>query len=159
MQCTAGTTTFHFSAAAGNNSSYCLGANCSIEWMTIRSAAGQSIALSGGCTTTCEVCQPVACTNICIAPQRMKPQGENTTWDGSYFLMEKCGAGVTCRETACAPPGKYIATMCATLDGSDGGMGAFCSITQQGAAPQRVCVDVPFDYPSATVVEGVIPTK
>jgi len=30
-------------------------------------------------------------------------------------------SGITCSDTACAPPGKYIATMCATPDGSDAG--------------------------------------
>jgi hypothetical protein len=94
-----------------------------------------------------------------MAPERMKPEGETTTWDGSYFATSKCDVGghggggidgTTCNATACAPPGKYIATMCATPDMSDAG-GAVCSVTQQ-----PVCVEVTFDYPSAMVVDGVI---
>jgi hypothetical protein len=97
-----------------------------------------------------------------MTPERMKPEGETTTWDGSYFVMNHCTAGqggggingTPCNDNLCAPPGKYIATMCATLDEPDAG-GAACSLTQQ----QQVCVDVPFDYPSSTVVDGVIGTQ
>ncbi len=151
-QCTAGMVTFHLSAADGNNTDYCVGAGCSVEWMTVRSAAGQAINLASGCTTTCEKCQPVACTNLCIAPQRMKADGETTTWDGTYFQASKCNATTTCSQMQCAAPGQYIATMCAALSPPDSGLAGFCGITGQ----QPTCVAVPFDYPSTTVVEGVI---
>jgi hypothetical protein len=82
----------------------------------------------------------------------MKPDGETTTWDGTYFEPGQCGNGqIACHNKQCAPPGKYVATMCASRSTSDAGTVGFCM-----ASATPTCVDVPFDYPSATTVEGVI---
>jgi hypothetical protein len=141
------------SAAGDKSSDYCVGANCGSSWVTVKSADGQALNLSGGCQTTCQDCQPIACSNLCIAPQEMKAEGESLSWDGSYFVQSTCGQNYSCNNTACAAPGSYVATMCASPnDSGDAGVAGFCSNT--GADP--VCVDVAFEYPSDTVVEGVI---
>jgi hypothetical protein len=101
----------------------------------------------------------MACTNVCIAAERLKMEGAMTTWDGSYFQASTCGAGKSCFEDACAPPGKYLAHMCAYPDGEDGGAGPFCSFNPQAVPAKAVCVEVPFDFPSTGVVEGTIGPK
>jgi hypothetical protein len=154
VACTAGTTTFHITEAAGTD--YCVGAQCTLNWVTVKSATGKAMSLSGACLTTCEVCQPIACgAAACIAPQRIKPEGQSLTWDGTYYEPGKCGAGISCQEKQCAPPGHYVATMCANKATSDAGIAGFCS--NFDFTP--TCVDVEFDYPSMKPVEGVIGVK
>ncbi len=148
--CTSGTTTFHMSAA-GSSSGYCVGSNCSNVWVTVTSKDGQSINIAPQCLTTCDACNPIGCAASCAAPQPMKPEGESLTWDGSYWVQSTCGAQVACQARQCAAPGGYVAKMCAYRSISDAGLTGFCA-----ASPTPTCVDVEFDYPSATVVEGVL---
>jgi len=149
--CTGAMTTFHMTEAAGTD--YCVGAQCTLNWVSVKSMSGKVMSLSGGCVTSCAVCQPIACgVGACIAPQRIKPEGQSLTWDGTYFEPSKCGAGISCQEKQCAPPGHYIATMCANKSTSDAGVAGFCA----GVDFTPTCVDVEFDYPSMKPVEGVI---
>ena len=154
VQCTGATTTFHLTEAAGTD--YCVGTQCTSDWVSVKSMSGKVMSLSGGCVTTCAVCQPIACGAIaCIAPLRIKPEGQSRTWDGTYFEPSKCGAGLSCQEKQCAPPGHYIATMCANKSTSDAGVAGFCA----GVDFTPTCVDVEFDYPSMKPVEGVVGAK
>src|SRR5262249_5856815 len=140
VTCTAGMTTFHLTEAAGTD--YCVGAQCTLSWVSVKSAAtGKAMSLSGGCVTSCSVCQPIACgVGACIAPQHLKPEGQTLTWDGTYYELSKCGAGVSCQEKQCAPPGHYVATMCANKNTSDAGVAGFCG----GIDFTPTCVDVEF---------------
>jgi hypothetical protein len=52
----------------------------------------------------------------------------------------------------CAAPGRYVATMCAARRTDDAGPNALCVPTLN-----PTCVDVEFDYPSASIVEGKLP--
>jgi hypothetical protein len=81
----------------------------------------------------------------------MAPQGETFEWDGTDWQPGMCGAAMTCRSHQCAAPGHYIAKMCASHSVPDGGIAGKCSPT-----PVLTCVDVPFDYPTAAVVEGMV---
>jgi hypothetical protein len=130
---------------------YCVGVQCSNTFVSVKSAGGQLMQLSGGCTTSCDVCQPIACGMSCIAPQHMTPEGQTLTWDGTYFVASKCGMDFTCEYKQCAPPGQYVARMCANKSTSDAGVNNFCM-----ADPTPTCVDVTFDYPSPTPVVGVL---
>ena len=147
--CTAGTATFHLSAADGRNTSYCVGIGCTAEWVTVRTPGGVAMPIAFGCSTSCEDCIPVGCPAICITPKRMKSDGERLTWDGTYFPDATCGAKQPCRSKRCATPGKYVARMCAALSSSD--PNALCDVN---ATPK--CAEVEFEYPSAATVEGAI---
>jgi hypothetical protein len=149
--CTGGTTTFHMTEASGTD--YCVGVQCTLSWVSVKSMTGKVMSLSGGCVTNCDVCQPIACgAAACIAPQHLKPEGQTLTWDGTYYEPSKCGAGISCQDKQCAPPGRYVATMCANKNTSDAGIAGFC----QGFDSMPTCVDVEFDYPSMKTVEGVV---
>jgi hypothetical protein len=147
--CTAGTVTFHLSAADGKNASYCTGRDCTAQWVDVQTREGQPMPIEFGCSTNCEGCQPIGCPLICIAPKRLPANGETLTWDGTYWPSATCGRQQVCREKRCAAPGRYVARMCAAASTSDAGM--FCTVS---GAPR--CVDVEFDYPSAVPVEGAI---
>lgn len=147
--CTAGSVTFHLSATDGRNTSYCVGLNCTEEWVTVHNAKGDPIPLALGCNTTCDDCRPVGCPTICITPKRMNPDGQRLTWDGTYWPDAICGAKQSCRSKRCAAPGKYVARMCATPSTSDAGQ--FCVVNTM---PK--CVEVEFEYPSAAPIEGAI---
>lgn len=154
LQCHAGMTKFHMTEASGTD--YCVGTQCTLSWVSVKAMNGKSMSLSGGCVTTCDVCRPIACAAslACVAPQHMTPEGQSITWDGTYYEPSTCGAGLSCQDKQCAPPGRYIATMCANRSTSDAGMAGFCQ-----AAPTPTCVDVEFDYPTAATVEGVVGAK
>jgi hypothetical protein len=146
--CNAGTVTFQLSAADGRNASYCVGMDCTEQWIAVSTKGGVPMHLTLGCNTTCEACTPVGCPLICIAPKQMKEEGERLTWGGTFWADATCGVN-RCRTKQCASPGKYVARMCAAAKSSDAG--PFCAVN---SAPR--CVEVEFDYPSAAPVEGAI---
>jgi hypothetical protein len=151
--CTAGTTSFHMSAASGPNDRFCVGLQCSATWMTVTSMSGEEMPLSAPCETPCDTCQPVGCPAICVAPQVMKPDGERLTWDGTFWQASTCGAHLACRGKACAAPGRYKVKMCAAARTSDAGpIPGFCS--SPDTTP--TCVELEFDYPSSSTVEGML---
>ena len=89
---------------------------------------------------------------ICIRPRPLKAEGEHETWDGRVWVSSTCGNQLPCWAPTCATPGKYIATMCANANTiiMDAG---FCSYP---TSPQT-CIEVEFEYPTAAIVEGVLP--
>src|SRR5579859_250170 len=144
----AGTVTFQFTAANGKSSDWCVGANCSDVWVTITSSTGTPVTPSILCGVTCDTCTSTPCPPIaCRIPQPMKAQGETATWDGTDWQAGTCGANTACRGRQCAAPGHYIAKMCASRSVPDGGPLGQCSTN-----PMLTCVDVPFDYPTSSVV-------
>jgi hypothetical protein len=80
----------------------------------------------------------------------MKPDGEQRSWDGTYFAASTCGAGTACIAPACASQGRYTAKMCAYAQTSGGGGAPFCNAVQT-----PTCATIDFDWPppggSATV--------
>ncbi len=131
---------------------YCIN-YCQSVWVTIfREGSDVPLAVTHSCTASCSQCQPIACPAIaCIAPQHLKPEGETYTWDGTLWEQGHCGPQmIACISQSCGTPkGKYIARMCAYKSTSDAG--PFCM-----SASTQTCVDVPFDYPTAAIVEGVL---
>jgi hypothetical protein len=148
--CVAGNVSFHMSAAGGKTADYCVTTDCLGGWVSVRSMGGAALSLLQECTTTCDECIPTACR--CIPAQTMKAQGETLAWKGTYWQPSTCKDAAACVNSRCLPPGKYIATMCASRRTSDAGGVDSCT-----SDAQPICTDVEFDYPSATVVEGVIP--
>jgi hypothetical protein len=77
--------------------------------------------------------------------------GLTFNWSGVLWTPGQCGPNnYACVNRTCGTPaGKYIARMCANRRTSDAG--PFCNYD-----PVQTCVDVPFEYPTTTVVEGVL---
>jgi hypothetical protein len=158
VTCSAGTVSFHVSAASGD---YCSYSSCGTPGVgasvvvSVKSAAGQEMPLAGDCvTTSCRDCLFHRCD--CPAPQRLGPQGQTITWDGTYLQQGTCGMGggvaaAGCSNKKCATPGMYTATICAYPAVPDAGG---CPATVGPAVP--TCIDVPFDYPSTAPVEGAL---
>jgi hypothetical protein len=83
----------------------------------------------------------------CAVPRPIDT-GVEQTWDGSLYAQSTCGAALTCVDKSCASPEKYVAKMCAyARTNADAEAGTACE-----SDPTPVCVEVPFTYPSATVV-------
>jgi len=143
--------TFRLRVQSGSD--YCTNA-CGAPWVSIyKTGSDQPLVISRGCTTDCSQCQPVACPAIaCIAPQHVPHDGETLTWDGTAWQSSKCGPqNLTCTSPTCGtPPGRYIARMCAYKAASDAG--PYCM-----AVSAITCVDVPFEYPTSSAVEGTLP--
>jgi len=135
---------------------YCAGMGCGGQWLSIKTATGETLSQGFLCGVSCTDCSSKPCPPIaCIQPDHLPPEGATEMWDGTYFASGTCGAGVKCSQPSCAAAGSHlIATMCAYPSiGPDGGFGCM-------ASPTPNCVDVPFDFPSATPVVGIInPTR
>jgi hypothetical protein len=74
-------------------------------------------------------------------------EGQQMTWDGTYYLIKACDAGVYCLDERCAQPGKYVAAWRASPAAADGS----CTGT---ATP--VTHEVTFDWPATTTLSWVI---
>ena len=152
--CAAGSVTFRMEATGGAWSVYGGGGDPGCDWLTVTSAATSSVALNAaypppGLDLDCRDCTsswpiPIGCArygaDLVGAPLEKR-------WDGSYDAPGSCGAPARgCVTPSCAPSGSYLARMCAC----PGDFGAAC------ASP--TCVDVPFDYPTAAPVVGLLAT-
>jgi hypothetical protein len=116
----------------------------------IRDPAGRTLTTAlPFCQTTCSAeCRPAPCPGIACVPMATRFTDERVVWSGVYYEGAQCGAGVPCSNQRFAPPGRYVAVMCATPGTlSDGGTGVCIKEAQR-------CVEVPFDFPSPTLVEG-----
>jgi hypothetical protein len=152
--CTAGSVAFKMIAGGtANAESYCTGIGCAGgSWVSVRTESGQGIGLYQGCIANCNDCVPIGCTDVCAIPQRMKPEGERTTWDGTFWIPSTCGAGMACSQRQCMPAGTQLtAIMCAYPSTDADASDPFC---QSNSAAQ--CVEVPFMYPSEVEVVGVL---
>jgi hypothetical protein len=108
------------------------------------------------CSTMCSsACTPSPCPGIACVSQGIAVKTSEFVWDGSAYTWSTCGNRVACFTPGYVPAGHYVARMCATpgtLRAADGGFPMTCTAT----APVE-CVDVPFDLPSASPVEGHLP--
>ena len=127
--------------------------------ITIMTTAGVALDISTpSCATICSTsCRPELCPEIaCLAPRGVAFTGTEITWDGTTYAMSTCGSAVPCYAPKKVVAGRYVAHMCATpgtLSNTDAGLsGPTCTAT----APEK-CVDVPFDIPGPTPIEGKLP--
>ncbi len=95
------------------------------------------------CSTCALASVPVDCQFVPLADA-----GTTLAWDGTYFAPCMCGEGLAtaCVESEQAPPGMYEAVMCGCGDPQS-----------SGECTPQTCVDVPFQFPSAAPVIGVLP--
>jgi hypothetical protein len=147
--CTVGSVTFELMTAGAPSVEYCVGRNCGTEWLAIKSASGQEMQITHHCISDCTSCNQIGCDLLCALPQPVKPEGVRQQWDGMFFTASTCGQGQMCANPNCAPPGKYVATMCAGVKNNADAM--FCETD-----PNQQCVDVEFDYPTTSVVQGTV---
>jgi hypothetical protein len=105
------------------------------------------------CQPICsQLCAPPPCPGFPCIPMGTRFTGEQLVWSGVYYDSSTCGAGAGCFIQRFATPGRYRAVMCATpgtLSAPDGGQ-PVCA--KEGPR----CVELPFDFPSSTVVEGTL---
>jgi hypothetical protein len=149
--CQSGSVTLELKGS-GTGTDYCIGADCSWEWLTISTKDGQVLARSHECISDCTSCMPVGCPGSCAAPRQIQPDGEMARWDGTYWVgAAACGNGLACAAEQCAPPGRYVAKMCAYANQMPNGQEGVCS-----GAPTPTCVTVEFDLPSPDVVVGLL---
>ena len=123
---------------------------------------GSSNALTIGLScgmTDCSTCLSTPCPpGSCHFSSPISAAGMDFTWDGTaYARVTGCGNGgiaVACYSAHCAPPGHYVARMCAyeLPPSSDDGT----QVCELHASSTPTCVDVPFDYPPAAPVVGVL---
>jgi hypothetical protein len=124
--------------------------------ITVLDSSGQPVP-SGipFCSTLCSsACMPSPCPGFACIAQGFPVVTKEYPWDGSAFATSTCGAKMTCYQPGFVPAGHYVARMCATPGtlSSDGGLPQTCTAT----GPLE-CVDVPFEFPSATPVVGQLP--
>jgi hypothetical protein len=90
----------------------------------------------------CGACAQTMPYPIGAACQLLTPMGASTTWDGTVWQQGTCGPGATtCYSVVKAPPGKYVANMCASFENST----------------MTSCTAVPFEYPGPSPVVGKVP--
>jgi len=149
-----GTVTLRFVAPASR--SFCDEVCAGITHITILDDAGHPVPTEAPfCEAMCAAtCQPVGCPlgGACLPLGLSFASGE-LAWDGSTYPTSTCGAGVPCYRPTFVPPGRYVAHMCATPGKLASPMGAAPVCTATGAME---CVDVPFDLPGKSVVEGTL---
>jgi hypothetical protein len=113
---------------------------------------GRLLKVEEPCGVSCEQCAINPCSLGCAGPLPLPADGVRFTWDGTIWegTSRTCATGNHCdhQRGACAPPGKYVATMCAVHNVADAGSNPICT----GILTQK-CLEVEFDYPSATPVE------
>jgi hypothetical protein len=124
--------------------------------ITILDASGRAVTLGiPWCSTICSsACMPSPCPGIACLEQGFPVKSTSFDWDGSAFATSTCGAKMDCYQPGFAAAGSYVARFCATPGtlSSDGGAPQTCTATGPIA-----CVDVAFDFPSATPVVGQLP--
>jgi hypothetical protein len=143
VPCNGGPVMFHMRATEGSNASYCVGRGCRWYWLDMTTEHGETVVYSldragGGLP-------------ICATPRLLKAEGEHETWDGRVWVSSTCGNQLPCWAPTCATPGKFIARMCVNAKAiTDAGLCSFPT------SPQT-CIEVEFEYPTAAIVEGVLP--
>jgi hypothetical protein len=151
--CVTGLLSFQLFVAAGSSTKYCSGMSnsCADDGLLI-APQGSANALEqvSTCVTSCSACQAIECAIYCASAAVIGDAGSTPlTWDGTYAQPGTCGpSAMDCQTPRCAPPGDYVAHMCAYAEVPDaapaGGTGSQpCTAT----VSVPTCVDVPFTWP------------
>ncbi|HEY8079301.1 MAG TPA: hypothetical protein VIF62_34460 [Labilithrix sp.] len=146
--CSGPSATFVLNVSA--QGSFCDSEGCNGTFITLLRADGTALAATPDCETSCGDCAPVACPALCRAPNEVGAGGLKTTWNGTYSESSTCGSGVTCAQPECAEAGHYVARMCVFRDAHEAGAVGGCQ------AGEKVCTDVPFDWPTTATITGTI---
>jgi hypothetical protein len=108
--------------------------------------------------TPCSTCEAPACIGAGCLPTPREVDDEGIVWDGAYQEPGSCDANSSCHTLRYAPPGRYLARMCATPGAivaappDDLGDETTCE-----AAGPLECDEVEFEFPSSDPVVGELP--
>jgi hypothetical protein len=155
--CTGSSVTFRMvPGGVPGSAGFCVGA-CGQSWVTVKTPDGHVLGnIDHGCFASCRDCTPIACPAIaCVAPHHLASAGEDITWNGTLWPQSTCsganGTSLACVNQLCVSPGtSLIATMCA-YPSTNPDSGSFCT-----GGPTATCVNVPFTYPTTSIVTGVL---
>jgi hypothetical protein len=152
--CGSGVVTFQLAGAKGSqwwiDQSQASGSS-DANWLTVACPSGAQLDLLPTEATTsrdCRTCPSSWSVTTGLSTWKLPSTDQSQTWDGTYFAPGTCGAqSLACVSPRCAPPGRYIATMCA------------CDSADQTPIQCRkpTCVEVPFQYPVDGLVIGLLP--
>jgi hypothetical protein len=82
----------------------------------------------------------------------MPADGVKRTWNGTYYIDDRCGAERTqCALARCAPPGNYIARMCVHRASPDAGTSGVCV-----GSSTPTCTEVSFQWPATSTIKGFL---
>jgi len=162
--CVTGLLSFQLFVAAGSGTKYCSGTSnsCADDGLLIEPQGSANVLEQvSTCVATCSACEAIECAIYC-APSAVIGDAGSTrlTWDGTYAQPGTCGpSAIACQTPRCAPPGDYVAHMCAYAEVPDAattGGTASQGCTATASAP--TCIDVPFTWPPSgdAAVRGTI---
>ena len=138
------------------------------NWLALFSTSGMPLytAPSELATLDCSTCLQPWAIPIGYGTADLGDAGTEETWDGLFFAPDDAGTcskapggpyGSGCVTPVCAPPGPYVAFMCACGSGAPASSGLPSSYAYAVAAcTNPTCVRVPFEYPSPAVVVGTM---
>jgi len=162
--CGTGIVTFRVYAPANDALTVSTSGDEEPNWLAITPRSGTQLELyPEEMTEDCESCFSGEGFAVPIGwyDSPLEDAGATRTWDGRYFGPGTCpppvptGRSSRCQTASCAAPGPYLATMCACAESPLNGSQGFPPYATSDCA-NPVCVDVPFEYPSATVVTGTL---
>jgi hypothetical protein len=92
----------------------------------------------------CATCRVRTFAGACWGTAVVPSDGVTQSWDGTFYATDTCGSDASaCVAKECAPPGQYIARMCA--------------YPCEAASCQATCVTVPFALPASGEIVGTLP--
>lgn len=117
--CSSSPITFQLEIAFGSKSDWCGDQptdGCPYDGLTISDAAGNALVRYDPCNSVhCSTCSQRSCSGICLGPLPLGSLDPTWTWDGTYYGPDgTCGSTAnSCVTLQCAPPGHYLARVCA----------------------------------------------
>jgi len=152
--CAGGAVTF---TLAGANGSHWLldesrsASSSAVNWLSVFCPSGEQVDLVPTEVTTsrdCAACSATWSLMTQLSTWPLPSTDQTQTWDGTFFAPGTCGSqSLSCVSPRCAPPGRYVAKVCA------------CGAADQTATgcEKPTCVDVPFNYPADGLVIALLP--
>lgn len=172
-RCGTGIVTFQLDPGPGGPWLYSTSGDEEPNWLALVSDSGTPLYRSPSeFTGPCGSCSHWG-VPIGLVTGLLLDSGTTESWDGLYYgtvIPEQCPGSPpqasSCQVRACAPPGRYIAFMCAcvftdaspadhTFNHSVPGLPS-SYVDFVGDCVEPTCVRIPFDYPSPTVVVGTV---
>ncbi|MGA7121165.1 MAG: hypothetical protein WBY94_13760 [Polyangiaceae bacterium] len=152
--CAGGTVTFSLAGASGSHWLLDEGRSAGssdVNWLSVFCPSGEQVYLApteGTTSRDCAACSATWSLTTQLSTWPLPPTDQTQTWDGTFFEPGTCGSqSLACVSPKCAPPGPYVAKVCA------------CDAADQmvTGCKKPTCVDVPFNYPADGLVIALLP--
>jgi len=153
VPCAAASITFRLTPAPNTPEGYFCADTCSPWVFVYNEDTEEQLVLSNDCgSIECETCGAPPCVDIACLSYPVSHEGLEMAWDGTHFTGDQCinsaSVDTYCVKPTCLPLGRYVAQMCAGINGL--GSGEQC----QPGGDLR-CVEARFEhYGNAVLVEG-----